>query len=455
MTKSQDPPKPEFLYSRQKLRSVITPRRLSLNLERLGRKWVSTCPFHQPAEKSLYFFDSLGYWEFKCTQCGMGGDLIDYISHIHFPHLDADQARDASIVHWVQLLSNSEKATLSEVTETTTGLQSGVNERSKVLDAFVQYCAYALENNANAREWLASHGWTLEQSRLFGLGHFDGEIDPFLDYCALHGLDQSLVFFYLDQLDSQRNPCMTFPARNSKGQIYTVYGMDLIPVGARSPVEYWPLSSVNGDVPFNISPGIDHPIVVPELWDVMAAELQGISGVVSLLGRPLTPGHLHKLKAGGSESLTLILEQGEGRSRRPVQDLEQDLQLATSLGLSFKSVLLPKGYTVASYLHHHGVEEFNQLLQSTAPDTSRTRRRASLMQEIGSCYEENMSREPGSGRGWSLEQFPQLSRRLHGIRPGYHLILSNAFFDKAFFLTALGLDLVESNPCKMIYITLE
>jgi|GEM_PF-492978 len=445
-------PKPSYLYSRQKLRSVITPRRLSVSLERHGRKWVSTCPFHSPAAKSLYFFDSLGYWEFKCTECGVGGDLIDFITHVHFSHMDGDKAREASMSHWGQLLSNSEKATLEESPESKSWLQSGVYERSRVLDSFAQYCAWALEKNTSAEEWLNARGWTLAQSRIYGFGYFNGEIDPFLDYCALNGIDQSLVFFYLDLLDASREACLTIPARNSKGQIYTMYGCTLDAGGVVK--DYQPFSTVSGDVPFNITPNIANPIVVTGIFDALTADLLGLPGVVSLVRRKMTQGHVLKLQACGAESLTLVLERGENRLSQE-QDVEQYLTLATSLGLTFKSVVLPKGYTTESFVRTHGIAEFENLLQTTAPDTSRTRRRSIIMQEVSENYEENMSRAPGEYHGWNLERFPKLAKHLGGIQPGYYLISSHAFFDKSSFLVNFGMDLLDSNPCKMVYVTFE
>ncbi len=445
-------PKPDFLYSRQKLRAVITPRRLSVALERQGRKWVGTCPFHEPESKSLYFFDSLGYWEFKCPDCGVGGDLIDFITHVHFSHLEGDRAREASIGHWMQLLSNSEKAALAVPAESSSWLQSGVYERSRVLDSFAQYCAWTLEKNETAREWLASRGWNLGQSRIYGLGYFNGEIDPFLDYCALNGIDQSVVFFYLDHLDASRENCITFPARNSKGQIYSVYGRKMDPVDV--PGDYQAFSSVTGEVPFNITPGVVNPIVVSGLFDSLTADHLGIPGVVSLLRRQMTQGHVYKLKACGAESLTLVLERGTNRLLQE-QEVEKYLNLAMGLGLTFKSVLLPKGYTAESFLRNHGVQEFENLLQTTAPDTSRTRRRSIIMQEISDMYEENMGREAGQFHGYTMERFPKLAKHIGGIQPGYYLISSHPFFDKSSFLISFGMDLLESNPCKMIYVTFE
>lgn len=449
---NQELPKPAFLYSRQKLRAVITPRRLSVSLERHGRKWVCNCPFHAPSTKSLYFFDALGFWEFKCTECGVGGDLIDYITHVHFSHLEGDKAREASIAHWIQLLSNSEKAALADTSDHNSWLQSGVYERSRVLDTFAQYCAWALEKNKLAEEWLSARGWSLGQSRIYGIGFFNGEIDPFLDYCALNGIDQSLVFFYLDQLELAGEACITFPARNSKGQVYTVYGRKMQTTDSHG--DYLSLSSVSGEVPFNITPGVANPIVVPGLFDALTADLLGVQGVVSLLRKRMTQGHIYKLKACGAESLTLVLERGANRLYQE-QEVEQYLQLATSLGLSFKSVLLPKGYTTESFLRNHGVQEFENLLQTTAPDTSRTRRRSIIMQEISETYEENMGRQPGEYHGWNLERFPKLAKHLGGVQPGYYLISSHAFFDKSSFLISFGMDLLESNPLKMIYVTFE
>jgi len=77
------------------------------------------------------------------------------------------------------------------------------------------------------------------------------------------------------------------------------------------------------------------------------------------------------------------------------------------------------------------------------------------VQEISENYELNMSRSPGDFYGLTLERFPRLAKHLGGIQPGYYLISSHSFFDKTLFLINFGMDLIRSNPAKMIYVTFE
>lgn len=440
------------LSTRYKFRSVINPRRLGIQLKRHGRNLVTTCPFHSPDAQSMFFFDSLGYWEFKCVECGVGGDLIDYIAMVHFSHLDSDKAREAAFGYWEQNLSAAEKASLDDQDDhIPVWLKSGIFERSRVLDAFIQYCVWNLESNAMGAEFLANRGWTVARARIYGIGFYTGEVEPFLDYCALQGIDQSLVHFYLDQIDVLREPCLTFPARNSKGQIYTVFGRHVDPEASS---DYFSFSSVSIDVPFNITPGITDVLVVAGIFDCLTADLAGISGVVSLIRRPLTPGHLYKLKACGAETLTMVMERGEDRYFQETQ-IEHFLKLTSEQGLIFKSVFLPKGSTTESFLHQFGLQEFLELLHSTAPDTSRTRRRATIVQEISENYEENMVRLAGEFYGLNSTRFARFAQHLGGIQPGYYLISSHSFIDKSSFLISFGMDLIESNEAKMIYVTFE
>ena len=52
------------------MRKKTHPRQLGVPLNRWGRNLISCCPFHSPEETSLFFYDALGYWRYRCLQCG-------------------------------------------------------------------------------------------------------------------------------------------------------------------------------------------------------------------------------------------------------------------------------------------------------------------------------------------------------------------------------------------------
>ena len=69
------------------------PRQLGIPLSRWGRNLISSCPFHAPEETSLFFYDALGYWRYRCLQCGSEGDLVEFVMRSRFNGMDEPAAR--------------------------------------------------------------------------------------------------------------------------------------------------------------------------------------------------------------------------------------------------------------------------------------------------------------------------------------------------------------------------
>ena len=76
------------------------PKRLGIPLRRWGRNLISQCPFHAPEESSLFFYDSLGYWRYRCLQCGNDGDLVEFLMRSRFNGLDEKTARKEALDFW-------------------------------------------------------------------------------------------------------------------------------------------------------------------------------------------------------------------------------------------------------------------------------------------------------------------------------------------------------------------
>ena len=69
------------------------PRQLGISIDRWGRNLVACCPFHAPEESSLFFYDALGYWRYRCLQCGNEGDLMEFVIRSRFNGLDEESAK--------------------------------------------------------------------------------------------------------------------------------------------------------------------------------------------------------------------------------------------------------------------------------------------------------------------------------------------------------------------------
>ncbi len=425
------------------------PRRLGIPLRRWGRNLMSQCPFHAPEESSLFFYDTLGYWRYRCLQCDSDGDLIEFLMRTRFNGLDENAARKEALDFWGVEFENGE-------TDHHKNKEIG-GEKVRILESFVRYCHWAATKSESTAEFLKSRGWSLGQAKLYGIGYYSGDPEPFYSYCLLSGLERHEVSFYLDNLDISHEPRLTIPARNSKGVIHSVYGRILDNAGTPNSNEDTYISYASGplDIPFNIQQDVENPIVVEGLFDALTADLAGISGVVSTMYQPFSRSHLYKLKACGAESITLVLRKEPNRRNQELH-IRKSLELAESEGMRFKSIILPIGETVDTVVRKNGADAFLEKIRDTEEDTMHTHRKSVLLQDIRENFTTAMTRDAESDVGYCLSNFPTLSHALDGILPGYYFLSSEPFGFKSYALSSFALDLIEGNPdAKVIYVALD
>ncbi len=425
------------------------PRRLGIPLRRWGRNLMSQCPFHAPEESSLFFYDTLGYWRYRCLQCDSDGDLIEFLMRTRFNGLDENTARKEALDFWGIEFENGE-------IEPHKNKEIG-GEKVRVLENFVRYCHWAATKSESTAEFLKARGWSLGQAKLYGIGYYSGDPEPFYSYCLLSGLERHEVSFYLDNLDISHEPRLTIPARNSKGVIHSVYGRILDNAGTPNSNEDTYISYASGplDIPFNIQQDVENPIVVEGLFDALTADLAGIPGVVSTMYQPFSRSHLYKLKACGAESITLILRKEPNRRNQELH-IRKSLELAESEGMRFKSIILPVGETVDTLVRQNGADLLLEKIRDTEEDTMRTHRKSVLLQDIRENFATAMTRDADSDVGYRLFNFPTLSHALDGIRPGYYFLSSEPFGFKSYALSSFALDLIEGNlDAKVIYVALD
>lgn len=429
------------------MRTKTHPRQLGIPLSRWGRNLIACCPFHSPEETSMFFYDALGYWRYRCLQCGSEGDLVEFVMRSRFNGMEEPQARAEAIEFLGGLEPEQDRQ------DEHPWIKEIGGEKSKVLESFVRYCHWAACKSPSSEEFLASRGWSIGQAQLYGLGYYSGDPEPFYSYCMLSGIERHQVSFYLDNLEAYHEPCITIPARNSKGLIHSVYGRLMEDNGHSHP--YISYASGPSDIPFNIQPENDKPIIVEGFFDALTADLAGIPGVVSTMYQDLSQSHLYKLKACGAQSITLILRR-EANRREQEYRIQSYLKMAEELGLSLKSIVLPKNETIDQIVRKNGADQLLQLIEETETDTVHTHRRSMLLQDIKENFDTAMGCPPDVSVGYSLSTFPQLTKEIDGIQSGCFYVSSKPFGLKTTLLSSFALDLLKSNQkLKLIYIALE
>jgi len=430
------------------MRAKTHPRQLGIPLSRWGRNLIACCPFHSPEETSLFFYDALGYWRYRCLQCGSEGDLIEFVMRSRFNGMDEAAARAEA----VDFLGTLEPDRDREQDEHPWIKEIG-GEKSKVLENFVRYCHWAACRSPSSADFLASRGWSIGQAQLYGIGYYSGDPEPFVSFCMMSGIERHQISFYLDNLDAYHEPRITIPARNSKGLIHSVYGR-LIDE-SDGPHTYVSYASGPGDIPFNIQSDITKPVIVEGFFDALTADLAGIPGVVSTMYQELSLSHLYKLKACGAESVTIILRREQDRREQEYR-IQKYLKMAEHLNLKFKSIVLPKDETVDVVVRKNGADQLLSLVENTVEDTVHTHRRSMLLQDIKENFDAAMMCPPDVSVGYALNTFPKLNQEIDGIQSGCFYVSSKPFGLKTTLLSSLALDLIQSNPkLKLIYIALE
>lgn len=430
------------------MRAKTHPRQLGIPLSRWGRNLIACCPFHAPEETSLFFYDALGYWRYRCLQCGSEGDLVEFVMRSRFNGMDELGARGEAL-DFLGTLDNEQAAQQEEHP----WIKEIGGEKTRVLENFVRYCHWAACKSPSSAEFLQSRGWSIGQAQLYGIGYYSGDPEPFVSYCMLSGIERHQINFYLDNLEAYHEPRITIPARNSKGLIHSVYGR-LIDE-SDGPHTYISYASGPADIPFNMQTDNSKPIIVEGIFDALTADLAGIPGVVSTLYQELTQSHLYKLKACGADSITVILRREQNRREQEYR-IQKYLKMAEELNLKFKSIVLPKDETVDLVVRNKGADQLISLVEQTEEDTIYTHRRSMLLQDIKENFDTAMGCPPNVSVGYALNTFPQLSQTLDGIQSGVFFVSANPFNLKSTLLSSLSLDMLQSNSkLKLIYVALE
>ena len=148
-----------------------------MKLNPWGRNLVGSCPFHAPEEESLFFYDALGYWRYRCLRCGVSGDLVDFVIKTRFQGMGEDAALAEAKTFW-----GSGNMPVSDHREGPTGLTREIGgEKNRVLECFVRYCHWAATRSEQAARYLQARGWDIGQAQLYGVGYYGGELDPFIE----------------------------------------------------------------------------------------------------------------------------------------------------------------------------------------------------------------------------------------------------------------------------------
>jgi DNA primase len=354
-------------------------------LQKSGRNFKATCPFHTEKDPSFFVFPERGTWH--CFgSCATGGDIFSFVM------------KKENIDFGASLRLLAERAGVTLVPKQKEQAVDREAERLYLInEAAAHYYHHVLLNSKtadSARRYLSKRGVSKEIIDIFELGYSPNRWDALCRHLEGRGYKRDelvragVVIAKEDggNRDLFRNRLM-IPIRNEGGKI--------VGFGARVLDDTMPkyLNSPQTAI-FDKSDllyGIDRAkgaireqnlaIIVEGYMDVLAAHQYGISNVVAPMGTSLTHRQVDSIKRM-TRNIALALDAdaaGEQATRRGLDVARQSLSKQKDYrerdwmgaaskvdGRNLKVIMLPRGKDPDEVIRE-GPEEWNRLVDEAVP----------------------------------------------------------------------------------------
>ncbi len=326
-----------------------------IDLRKSGNNYKASCPFHHDDTPSFFVSPQKGIW--KCFGCGMGGDLIKFVSlyeNISYTQAAVEIARKYGI-----------KLTLKESSE----------ENSKIiesLDFVSSLYSKNISKNAVALSYLRQRGIDSHTLKKFRIGFAENsqqivnelkEAGLLVYYEKTGNLIKSDEF-YRDMFRGR----IVFPIRDEKGHVIAFGGRSLsgeIPKYINSPdSEVFKKSRIL----FGFYEGLNYikelkrVIITEGYFDVISLFQKGIRYAVAPLGTSLTGDHAKLISRYAEEAILMF--DGDEAGRKAVRVA---VPMLLQEGINVKIFMLPEGEDADSYVRNIDIGEFKNKLD-TIPD---------------------------------------------------------------------------------------
>jgi DNA primase len=332
-------------------------------LRKQGQNFVGLCPFHQ--EKTPSFSVSETKQIFKCFGCGAGGDAFGFIQQIE--HLSFPEA--------VEFLARRSGIPIEHPAGPASDESSRMRARLlEIMQSAEEYFRSALEQDAEALEYLTERDISAETVEQFGLGYAPGG-------GRLEGLLERKGY-RIDELEScgllVRNEAgeryekfrrrLMFPIRNLSGQAIA-FGGRLLGDGRpkylnspETPLYHKGMHLYGLGVSRDAIRRQGFAVVVEGYFDCIIPHQFGVRNVVASLGTALTESQVRLL---GRYTRRVVVNFDPDTAGMAAALRSIDLFLAG--GFQVNVLTLPGGEDPDSYLRHQGVAGYQERIKTSLP----------------------------------------------------------------------------------------
>jgi DNA primase len=338
-----------------------------VTLKKAGRNFMGLCPFH--AEKTPSFTVSEEKGIFHCFGCGAGGSVFHFL--MQYDHLSFPEAVERVAKRYGINVERTDGARDPRESGERESLYR-INER-----AAANYHEILLSHVGGQRalDYLKSRKVNEEMARRFMVGYAPQAGSGLLDLLRREKLSvkDALRLGLIGQRSGQQFrekffARLMFPIINAGGKIVGFGGRVLdqgLPkyINSSETPLFRKGSTLYGL--YQAKQGIrqtDRVLVVEGYLDVMALHQFGFDYAVATLGTALTPDHVRVLERYTQNIIALF--DGDEAGRKAAA---RSFELFIEAGLLGRAAFLPKGEDPDTFIHRHGPQELEKILDEAVP----------------------------------------------------------------------------------------
>lgn len=329
-----------------------------IQLKKTGQNWKGLCPFH--SEKTPSFTVNQSKQIFHCFGCGVGGDVISFVSK--YENLSFNEA--------VNLLAKKAGIPLTMGRIDKNALQKNEQIRNALAEA-VNYFTERLRKSVPAGEYIKNRGIKKEYCELFKIGYAPSGWHNLLKHLRDSGYSDAIIKDAGLAVSGNKGPYdmfrerIIFPITSINGNVVAFGGRSLdnsTPKYINSPET---VIFKKSDTLFGLYTAKeeiirkDRVIIVEGYMDVIICYQYGFKNVVAPLGTALTSGHLHKLRTLTNKAVLVFDGDAAG-----VAAARRSLSVICQNAFKAKVLLLPDNEDPDSFLRKHGDPAFGELMEN-------------------------------------------------------------------------------------------
>jgi len=234
-------------------------------------------------------------------------------------------------------------------------------KREELLDASTEFFARELftPRGRETLDYLKGRGYSEEEVRTMGLGHFPGA-ERTLEALKAEAYSENEILDALGFLRARDDYKLVLPHRDITGRTLALWGRR---IDSSTEAKYLPISEAEKSVPFNMNNarGATRAILVEGYLDALIASARRLRGVLAVMGTSLLDTQVETLKKARITSLIFSLDSDEAGQA----GTERSVEKAIKEGFRTYVLDLPEGFKdVDDYLREHSLKDYEELVEN-------------------------------------------------------------------------------------------